>query len=296
MKRSRQKGMAIIGALVVVAAASVATAGIMERQALLADTLSSERDRVQAKWLLRSGLDWSRIVLLNDARSNAVTLKDAIWAQPIEGLEIRAPGNTRGAYFSGLIEDEQGKYDLGRLAMNGTVLAGELAALGKLLASLGMPDWLAPAIAARVASTQAGPQSAPTAPGLRSVRDLLGIDGVTLETVTVLSEYLTILPSKSALNVNTASAEVLSASIPRLDLAQARSLVEQRDRGQWFNSRGDLLNRLDDPQIATDILIDVRSEWFKVTGEVSLEHATASLQALLQRQGRSLPVIRWIEG
>ncbi|MFA7668032.1 MAG: type II secretion system minor pseudopilin GspK [Burkholderiaceae bacterium] len=288
--------MAIIGALVVVAAASVATANIMERQTLLADTLAGERDRVQAKWLLRSGLDWSRIILWNDARSNAVTLKDAIWAQPIEGLEIRAPGSTRQAYFSGLIEDEQGKYDIGRLAVNGTVTASELASLRQLLASLGLPDWLAPAIAARVASAQTGPQSEATAPGLRTVRDLLSIEGMTLETVTVVSEYLTVLPYKSPLNINTASAEVLSASIPQLDLAQARSLVEQRNRGQWFNSRGDFLNRLSDPKVAVDIQVDVRSEWFKVTGEVMLDHATASMQALLQRQGSTLPAVQWIEG
>src|SRR5690606_32438199 len=120
---SRQQGMAVIAALVVVAAAAVATAAIVQRQSVLADTLSGERDRVQAKWLLRGALDWARVILLNDARRNAVTLKDAIWAQPIVGLEIRPPGDPRTAYFSGQIEDEQSKYNILRLAVDGHVEA-----------------------------------------------------------------------------------------------------------------------------------------------------------------------------
>src|SRR5690606_19832859 len=108
MSAATQKGMAVIGALLVVAATSVATAAILERQNLLADTLIGERDRVQARWLLRGGVDWARVILQNDARHNAVTLRSAIWAQPIAGLEVRTPDGSRSALFSGLVEDEQG--------------------------------------------------------------------------------------------------------------------------------------------------------------------------------------------
>lgn len=295
MNASRQTGMAVIGALIVVAAASVAAGAIMERQALLADTLAGERDRIQAKWLLRGGLDWARIILLNDGRNNAVTLKDAIWAQPIAGLEIKAPGDTRSAHFAGIIEDEQGKYNLQRLAKGGAVQATEFAALNTLLAGLGLPAGLASAISDRVARAQAGPAGTASAPGLRNLRDLLGTPGVSVATIAILSEYLTVLPPDTALNLNTASAEVLSAALPRLDLARARSLMEERDRGHWFTSRGDFLNRLDDPEIAREAALTVRSEWFKVTGEIRLEHASVSLQALLHRQGDALPIVRWIE-
>lgn len=295
MRRSREKGMAIIGALVVVAAASVATAGIMERQALLADTLAGERDRAQARWLLRGGLDWARIILFNDARTNAVTLKNTIWAQPISGLELRDPHSRRSAWFSGLIEDEQGKYNLRRLAVNGTVLADELAALERLLAGLGLPGRLAATIAARVAAAQTGPQRAASAPALRTLHDLRGLEGLRLETLAMLSDYLTLLPENTAINVNTARAEVLSAAIPGLSLGEARGLAEERDRGRWFNSRGDFLNRLGEPRMAADIALDVRSQWFKVTGEVALDHARAGMRALLHRPGDEPPAIHWVE-
>jgi len=292
---SRQKGMAVIGALLVVAAASVATAGIMERQSMLADTLAGERDRAQARWLLRGGLDWARILLFNDARSNAITLRSAIWAQPISGLEMRDPQSGRSAWFSGLIEDEQGKYNLRRLAANGSVQGAELAALQRLLTGLGAPHHLAGTIAGRVAAAQPGPQQAASAAHLRTLHDLAGIDGLGLETLAMLADYLTLLPGNTAVNVNTATPEVLSAVIPGLGLAHARALTGERDRGQWFNSRGDFLNRLDMPGLKTEIALDVRSEWFKVTGEVALEHARARMQALLHRPGETPPAIRWIE-
>ena len=287
--------MAVIAALVVVAAAAVITAAIMERQALLADTLVGEKDRAQAKWLLRGGLDWSRIILFNDARRNSVTLKDAIWAQPIAGLEVSTPGNMRKAYFSGQIEDEQSKYNSWELAQNGVVQPKELAVLESLLNGLGIQTALAAAIAQRVADTQSGQNIEPKAPGLRTTSDLLGINGMSPDIAASLEDYLTVLPQKTTINANTASAEVLSASVPGLDLAQARDLANQRDRGQWFNSRSDFFNRLAKSNITPGDQIDVSSDWFKVTGEVTLDQIAVGMQALLHRHGGEPPSIRWIK-
>ncbi|MGB6102338.1 MAG: type II secretion system minor pseudopilin GspK [Pusillimonas sp.] len=292
--KARQRGMAVIGALVVVAAASVATAAIIERQALLADTLVGERDRAQAKWLLRGGLDWSRIILLNDARRNAVTRKDAIWAQPILGLEVGTADEHRKAYFSGQIEDEQSKFNIWSLAVGGTIQPQELATLETLLAGLNIPMSLAGTIARRVADAQPGADTEQQAPGLKTLDDLLAIEAMTPQIATTLSAYLTILPQKTTINANTASAEVLSASIPGLYLAQARELTEQRDHGQWFNSRADFFNRLGNPDIEPGNQIGVASEWFKVTGQVTLDQTAAGLQALLYRRGAQPPSIRWI--
>lgn len=287
--------MAVIAALIVVAAAAVATAAIMERQALLAETLTGEKDRAQAKWLLRGGLDWSRVILFNDARRNKVTLKDGIWAQPIMGLEVNTPDKARKAYFSGQIEDEQGKYNIQELAQNGIVLPKELAVLERLLDDLGIQGSLAGAIAQRIAQTQPGQNPEPGATGLRSVDELSGIQDISPETAARLENYLTILPQRTTINANTASAEVLSARIPGLDLAHAREITGQRDSGQWFNSRSDFFNRLGAIDITRTDNIDVRSNWFKVTGEVSFDRSVVGMQALLYRHDGEPPSIRWIK-
>lgn len=293
---AHQKGMAVIGALIVVAAASLATAGIMERQSVLADTLAGERDRAQARWLLRGGIDWARILLLLDARTNAVTTLQAIWAQPISNFEMRDPDSGRSALFSGLIEDEQGKFNLQRVAVNGSIRARELAALDTLLNTLGGPPGMAQVIAARIAASQSASHGVPAAPAVRSISDLEGIEGLTTRTLAGLSPYLTLLPQGTPLNVNTASAEVLSATLPGVSLAEARQLTQERDRGQWFTSRGDFLNRLDKPRLDADPALDVRSEWFRVSGETRLDRARAAMSALLRRAGDAPPTILWIEG
>lgn len=292
---TRQEGMAIIAALVVVAAAAVVTAAIMERHALLADTLAGERDRSQARWLLRGGLDWARVILSNDARRNAITVKDAIWGRPIVDLEISPPGDARKAYFSGQIIDEQSKYNIWGLAANGVVLPQEVAVLQRLFEQLNLPASLATDISLRVAAGQPSPATGAVAPGLRTLNGLLALSDMSPDILTTLSAYLTIIPQKTAINVNTASAEVLSASVPGLDLAQARAMTEQRDRGQWFNSSADFFNRLGGRRNLSGDRISVDSEWFKVTGEVTLGRVASRMQALLQRRGDEPPFIRWIE-
>lgn len=291
-----QRGMAVIAALVVVAAAAITAAAILERQALLVDTLTVERDRTDAQWILRGGLDWSRIILLNDARRNAVTRNSAVWAQPIVGLEISTPDGMRKAYFSGQIEDEQGKYNIWRLAQQGVVRPRELAVLRRLLAALGLQESLAQTVASRVADSQGGPGRRQARPGLRTPGELAGLEGISPDVAATLSGYLTVLPQETPINVNTASAEVLSAGIPGLDLARARDLAGQRDRGQWFNDGADFYQRLGKPGAAHGVPISVRSEWFKVTGQVSIHDTPITMQALLYRQGDEPPAIQWLGG
>src|SRR5690606_1396778 len=156
------------------------------------------------------------------------------------------------------------------LAENGTVQPQALATFEKLLSGLNLPISLAATLAHRVTDAQAGPYSEQAAPMPRTLGDLQAGNGLTPEIVTILSAYVAILPEKTTLNVNTASAEVLSASVPELGLAEARDMVDQRERGQWFNSRTDFFNRLGKPGVKPSKQIGVNSEWFKVSGQILL--------------------------
>jgi len=164
-----------------------------------------------------------------------------------------------------------------------------------LLSSVGMPAALSSALAKRIAAAQTSSSASRTAPGLRSIHELAHVEGLTPSVLQQLADYLTILPQTVPLNVNTARAEVLVATFPGLGLAEARALTQARDEGLWFSNRGDFLNRLNEPEIVQNLPIDVRSEWFKVTGEVRMQHAAVSMRALLQRPGTSIPIVRWME-
>lgn len=298
---ARQRGMAVIGALLVVAVVAVITAGMFERQTIVLRGAENDQARAQARWLLAGGTDWAKVILHSDGRRYATTHGDQLWATPIADMQIDGAGPLSQALFSGRVEDEQGKLNVNALAVNGMVQPAALTALQRLLASLSLPASLAPRIAQRVAQGQYRVDEAgqagggPTRPALTSVDDLRGIEDLNDRTLAVLRSYLTVLPSQSAaINVNTAAAEVLAASVPGLSIGQARQLVLARERGQWFNDSADFINRLGDA--AQDIgstAFTANSEWFMVRGTVRLARADVQVQALLRRQPQQMPTTVW---
>ncbi len=73
-----------------------------------------------------------------------------------------------------------------------------------------------------------------------TVDDLLaGTRRVRPDMVAVLESFVAVLPERTKVNANTAEPEVLSAVIEKLSLDRARELVRQRDRA-YFNNTGDI--------------------------------------------------------
>ena len=327
--------MAVISALLVVTAVSVIVGAMVTRQSTQLRTLQSEQSRVQARWLLAGGMDWARATLRGDARRSAVTHTGQLWATPISDLRISQEGDDRVAIFSGRVEDEQGKFNLQNLAIDGEPVPEQVQALSRLLQSLRLPADLAPRIAERIARAQARPvpqgqpasgndngaegapagsapgaaaQSSPgqasstqarrgsaLAPGLRAISDLRGLEGLDEAAVLALTPYLTVLPVRSAINVNTAPAEVLATLSPALALSQAMTLAGQRDRGQYFNNRADFVNRLANPEITIGAnAVSADSDWFSVAGTLRLDRAAVDMRALLQRSGQDMPRVIWM--
>ena len=294
LARLRQRGMAVIAALLVVVAASALATSVVERQGLLANILVTERDRAQAAWLLQGGLDWSRVVLLMDARNSPTTRLDGIWSRPIIGLPVGTAEDPNRALFSGQIEDEQSKYNLRNLAEGGRIDPGEVQALESLLQWLDIDPALAETMARRVAAAQFTENGPPRAVGLRGIDDLRMLEGFTPRIIDTLQPFITVLPTATPVNANTASAEVLGAVVGELGLAGARELVVQRDRGLWFTNRGDFVNRVRSKEKDAGQRISVNSNWFRVTGEVTVGATLVGMRALLHRGNQGLASVRWV--
>ena len=103
MNGHRQRGMAIISALLIVTVVAVIAAGLIARQSAFIRALESEQLRIQAGWMLRGGLEWSRQLLLEDSRRDPLTRLDQRWAQPMRGLRL----SSAELPFNGQLEDEQ---------------------------------------------------------------------------------------------------------------------------------------------------------------------------------------------
>lgn len=78
--------------------------------------------------------------------------------------------------------------------------------------------------------------------------------------------------------------------VPGLSLPSAQTVVAERDRGQWFAYRLEIIARMQVPTQAADGLeIGVASEWFVFRGKARRDGRQASMEALLYVRDDSVP-------
>ncbi|QTF08720.1 type II secretion system minor pseudopilin GspK [Brenneria izadpanahii] len=317
--RRAQQGMAVIGVLLVVAIIAVLAAAMMGRQTVAIRGVQSELTRLQAGWLLRGELARAQLTLRAEAMRGPVTRLDGRWNRPVAGLTIGPVAGEPARLFSEIV-DEQAKFNLRNLVDNGLPDPIEIDAFLRLCALLGVPEEQGMLMARRVVvslvaaerRTDAAPPESEAAraaaerlgladipqrelaPRLRVVEDLLAVPHVAAESVARLQPYVTVLPRRTWINGNTASAELIAAWVPGLPLERARALLQTRDGGQWFINRGDFVNRLQMPElVANTVHIGITSQWFRVSAALRLPHTLVMMQALLHDDKETLPRVIW---
>jgi general secretion pathway protein K len=121
---------------------------------------------------------------------------------------------------------------------------------------------------------------------MTQVEDLLAVPGFTVEAVEKLRNLVIFLPRGTALNVNTASPEVLAAVIDKISLSDANVIVATRKNAS-FRSTSDLATRLPGiPTVTTTPNLGFASNYFLVNGRVRMSRAALQIQALIERGPR----------
>ncbi|WP_167496715.1 type II secretion system minor pseudopilin GspK [Pseudomonas kairouanensis] len=276
---AKQRGMAIISALLIAAVVAVLAGSMLTRQSVFTRSLEAEQLRIQGQWLLQGGLERSRLMLWEARQKDVLTRLDQPWARAQSGE------------FQGRIDDEQGKFNLRNLVNREQLDAEQLQAFERLCRTLGIDPAVSRRISQRVVASYLPPAKYPM---LRSLDDLGDIEGLDPLLLRRLQGHVSVLPGMTWVNGNTASAEVLSAVVPQLSLSQAHGLVAERDSGQWFINRGDFVNRLHLPQVVVDtVQVGITSEWFRVQGQVRREQRRVTIDALLHRPEERQPQVIW---
>lgn len=283
---AKQRGMAIISALLIAAVVAVIAGAMLTRQTVFTRSLEAEQSRIQGEWLLQGGLEYSRQMLWDARQKDVLTRLDQPWAR------------AQGGVFVGRIDDEQGKFNLRNLVNRQQPDAEQLQSFERLCRLIGVDPAVSRRISRRVIASydqRAGNDRLPAHyPILRSLDDLSGIEGLDPVLLRRMQTYLSVLPRTTWVNGNTASAEVLSAVVPQLSLSQAQALVAERDSGHWFINRGDFVNRLRMPQLAVDtVQVGITSEWFRVHGQARREQRRVTIDALLHRPEDRQPQVIW---
>ncbi len=306
MSRRRERGVAIITALVVVAAATVAVSAMMWRQSIAVRKVENRDALSEARWLARSAVEWSRLILLQDARTSAVDHLGELWAVPLAETRVTddlaatqstrtAPSSpasappfadTEAAWVSGRIVDAQARLNLAGLAANGKVDEARYATLARLVAVLDLRE----AVAARIAERMNVLQPPDGVDALARAYGTAEADDV--QAMARLRPFVTILPVPSAVNANTAPAEVLAACIEDLPLDAARALVRSRDQA-WFAQVADIGARLPGTSGRVGVnQVSVSTNWFDVAGRVRVGRAELEVTALLEREQNGTTRVR----
>ena len=300
-------------ALLLTTLAITIVASLFWQQQVQVRSIENQRLQLQKQWILRGALDWAALILREDKRHsnlNADTL-DEPWAVPLAETRLdqyvengHADSDIADATLSGSISDAQARYNLRNLCNDRIIDPPEVEVFAKILTLAHLNPALAQATAEEMAATQTLPPAEAQNPGtknpdvksseqqsegrameLTQVEDLLAVPGFTPEMLAKLKDFVIILPQTTAVNVNTAPAEVLAAKVDGLTLEDARQLVENRDKIATFKDPADFSNRL--PGTSHKILgsgISVMTNYFLVNGKVRMNRVESEMQALIERK------------
>lgn len=276
--KTRQRGIAIVLAMGVVALAAMTASAMIVAQSTWSRQIELTAGRAQAQFLLQGGLDWARALLSDDHRAGTVDHLGEPWAMRLPPIAVEN-GN-----LAGHIEDQQAMLNLNNLLKNGKLNPAQLAAFRRLLPILGMTPALADALAAWF---EAGGRP------LVDVAELAVVPGFDDGARARLRPFVTALPRYTAVNPNTAAPEVLAAVIEGLGLDEARVLVAQRERA-YFRNYAEFFSQLPQGLMVPTENIAVNSDYFLATLRVTIGGAQARGVALLARgKAGGWPAIVW---
>lgn len=300
----RQRGVALVTALLVVALAATLSADMMADQQLAIRRTQNLVAADQAQVYALAAEAFARDLLERD--DGDVDHPGEDWAQPFPALPFE------GAVISLRIFDLQARLNLNDLALEpeGDDPEAEnlqAAPLGRLLAQVhpeyasgieqALRDWVDadqeltfPEGAEDDFYTRIDPPYRPANRPLLGASELRLVKGVDAETFDAVREFVTALPEGSPVNVNTAAPQVLASLSGEVDESAARQAVE----GRPDDGYGDVQEFLDANQAFAVPDLDpgrlaVSSRYFLVRAEVTLDRARAVQYSLLERAAQGAP-------
>jgi general secretion pathway protein K len=308
-----QRGAAILLAMLIVTLVATLSATALWQQWRGVEVETAERERLQSAWLLHGALDWARLILREDARAGNTDHLAEPWAVPLKEARLSAflatsegatdtADSVQNVFLSGGITDLQARLNVTNLVQGGEPQTTSVQAFARLFAALGlldaelltMVDQLQMAQLAQLTTApqqgdakknQAAAKFAATASLIPTTFSQLAWLGLSPATLRTLQPYVTVLPQRTPVNINTASAIVLHASIPKLNLADAQKLVAARAQSH-FRSLSDVAKALDNPdQALSESLHSVNSNYFEVQAALRVEGRQVFERATVRRDG-----------
>jgi general secretion pathway protein K len=304
----RQRGAALLAAMLTVTLVATIASTALWQQWRLVEVETAERNRVQSAWILIGALDWSRLILREDGRSGGADHLAEPWAVPLQEARLStflaadknvsqvqdASTDTTDAFLSGYMVDMQSRLNITNLIAGAGTDPLALRQFERLFERLGIPITELSALTQGLQATQKPTAAGNNAPLMPRSSAQLGWLGLTSATVAQLQPFVTILPVRTPININTASAEVLWASFEGIDEATVQKILQTR-ANQHFRILADVRNLVGNELSLSDNAHAVASAYFEVNGSLRLENVQVHERSLVNRQDNNKLVTLWRE-
>jgi general secretion pathway protein K len=305
MRKPRQAGAALLAAMLTVSLVATFAAAALWQQWRSVEVEAAERTRVQAQWILTGALDWARLILREDARSGGADHLAEPWSVALEEARLStflaadkantSENDADNTFLSGQILDLQALLNINNLVEAGRISDPGLRSFQRLFELLGLPQAQLNQMAENLrfaSDISTDNRSAGQAPLLPQRVEQLVWLGLPVQSIAVLEPYVTVLPVRTPVNLNTASAEVMHAAVTGLSLADAQRLVAERDRAH-FRHMTDAAKAIGAPDtLFADGAAGVASRFFEVRGRLRLGEVIVEERSVVQRDGLEVRVLQ----
>jgi general secretion pathway protein K len=290
-RQKNNRGVALITVMLIVALATILAVSMSSRQQLDIHRSANVFNFEQAYQYILGAEAWSKQILKRDSEDNKTDSAHDDWAKVLPALPIE------GGQMAGRIEDLQARFNLNNLVQNAKSQKLYIERFKRLLRNLGLKEELVFVIIDWLDSNQeigfsgaedndylnlSPPYRAANQP-MVDISELLLVKGMDFETYAKLRPYVCVLKFETEINVNTASAEVISSIVKDLTIEDAQSIVEDRDKDA-FAKLDDFFQHpvLKQKKINKDGL-SVSSEYFQLSSATQLERITVEFVSVLHR-------------
>lgn len=282
--KRKPKGVALITALLVVALATIAAVAMTTRQQLDIRRTANIINGEQAYIYALGGESWVKQILRRDSKK--------IWATHLPPLPI--PGGTIQAQ----VKDLQGHFNLNNLIKTGKASSADVALFKRLLRVLELSptlaqvvvDWIDSDMETQIPNGAEDNIYLSQTPAYRTsnilfsspseIRLLANFDE---QSYRKLLPYISTLPTRTPINVNSAPQPVLMALVKGMSEIDARTLIAARAE-KPFESVPDFISHNALAGLEVDATnLSVSSAYFMLTAQVQIDRVRSQLNSILHR-------------
>ena len=300
-KFRRQRGVALITAMLITALATIVAANLAWDNALDVRRTMVMLNRDQAVQVALGAEALVQSVLRMDMEDSETDHLAEFWSGdlpvfPIEGGEV-----------FGSIEDLQGRFNINNLiTQDGVIDEESLEQFRRLLNALALDprfagiaaDWLDSDLDASFPDGAEDPIYTSMIPAYRSpnqpltsISELAALEGMDKATFDVLKHHIVALPNRTNINVNTATPAVLLSLDEEMTPSDVEGLVSERESGGFSDIQTTFASL-----VTPDVLnkLDESSSYFQLKVVVRIDTVRITLYSVLLRgaQGEITPIIR----